>query len=36
MRTRTAPWPTGTPCWIDLAVPEVDAATDIMGAVSPN
>ncbi|MGY1802873.1 VOC family protein [Blastococcus sp. SYSU D00922] len=26
MPTRDAPWPDGTPCWIDIGVPDVDAA----------
>lgn len=33
MPTRTAPWPTGTPCWVDLAVPDIDAATEFYAAV---
>jgi len=28
-----APWPTGTPCWVDLAVPDVSAATEFYAAV---
>ncbi|MGY1858210.1 VOC family protein [Modestobacter sp. SYSU DS0290] len=26
MPTRNTPWPAGTPCWVDLATPDVDAA----------
>jgi predicted enzyme related to lactoylglutathione lyase len=26
MSTRTDPWPAGTPCWVDLSVPDVAAA----------
>ncbi|CAN5356087.1 VOC family protein [soil metagenome] len=33
MGTRTDPWPDGTPCWVDLAAPDVDAARDFYGAV---
>lgn len=33
MPIRTEPWPTGTPCWADLAVPDVDAATEFYAAV---
>lgn len=33
MPIRTDPWPTGTPCWTDLAVPDVDAATEFYAAV---
>ena len=33
MPFRTEPWPTGTPCWVDLAVPDVAAATAFYGAV---
>ena len=28
MPTRDTPWPTGTPCWVDLGVPDIDAARD--------
>jgi predicted enzyme related to lactoylglutathione lyase len=35
MPTRTDPWPAGTPCWVDLAVPDVEAAVafyaDVVG-----
>lgn len=33
MPTRTDPWPTGTPCWVDIAVPDLEAATAFYGAV---
>src|SRR2546423_15231910 len=33
MPIRTAPWPAGTPCWVDLAVPDVDAAKEFYAAV---
>ncbi|MGH3670071.1 MAG: VOC family protein [Pseudonocardiaceae bacterium] len=33
MSTRTEPWPSGTPCWVDLAVPDVEAATKFYGAI---
>ncbi len=33
MPTRNAPWPTGTPCWVDLAVPDLDAAKEFYAAV---
>ncbi len=33
MPTRTDPWPAGTPCWVDLAVPDVAAATAFYSAV---
>jgi predicted enzyme related to lactoylglutathione lyase len=26
MPTRDTPWPTGTPCWVDLGTPDLDAA----------
>jgi predicted enzyme related to lactoylglutathione lyase len=35
MSTRTDPWPAGTPCWVDLSVPDVEAAVafyaDVIG-----
>jgi uncharacterized protein len=31
--TRSTPWPAGTPCWVDIAVPDVTAATAFYGAV---
>jgi predicted enzyme related to lactoylglutathione lyase len=33
MPTRDTPWPAGTPCWLDLAVPDVRAATEFYGPV---
>ncbi|MGH3923304.1 MAG: VOC family protein, partial [Pseudonocardiaceae bacterium] len=33
MPTRTNPWPTGTPCWVDLSVPDLAAAKEFYGAV---
>ncbi len=33
MPIRTAPWPAGTPCWVDLTVPDVDAAKDFYAAI---
>lgn len=33
MPIRTDPWPTGTPCWVDLAVPDVAAAREFYAAV---
>jgi predicted enzyme related to lactoylglutathione lyase len=33
MPHREEPWPAGTPCWIDLAVPDIDAAKEFYGAV---
>src|SRR5215216_5079215 len=33
MSTRTDPWPAGTPCWVDLSVPDVQAAVDFYAAV---
>src|SRR3954451_12868027 len=33
MPFRDTPWPAGTPCWVDLAVPDVSAATAFYGAV---
>ncbi|WP_028929893.1 VOC family protein [Pseudonocardia asaccharolytica] len=33
MPTRETPWPTGTPCWVDLSVPDVAAATEFYGSV---
>lgn len=33
MPVRTTAWPTGTPCWVDLAVPDVEAAKEFYGAV---
>ena len=33
MSTRTDPWPAGTPCWVDLSVPDVQAAVDFYADV---
>lgn len=33
MATRSEPWPNGTPCWVDLSVPDVTAAVSFYGAV---
>lgn len=33
MPTRSDPWPTGTPCWIDLSAPDLTAAKEFYGAV---
>ncbi len=33
MTVRSAPWPAGTPCWVDLAAPDVAAATQFYGSV---
>ena len=33
MPVRDTPWPAGTPCWLDLAVPDVTAATAFYGPV---
>ena len=33
MPTRSDPWPTGTPCWVDLGAPDVAASTAFYGAV---
>jgi uncharacterized protein len=33
MSVRTTPWPAGVPCWADLTVPDVDAATAFYSAV---
>ncbi|HEY2764112.1 MAG TPA: VOC family protein [Pseudonocardiaceae bacterium] len=33
MPVRTEPWPTGTPCWVDLAVPDLAAAKEFYAAV---
>ncbi|MHA6793617.1 VOC family protein [Pseudonocardia bannensis] len=33
MPTRETPWPAGTPCWVDIAVPDVKAATEFYGPV---
>lgn len=33
MPTRNEPWPNGTPCWVDLSVPDVGAAVTFYGDV---
>ena len=33
MPVRDTPWPAGTPCWVEVAVPDVIAATAFYGAV---
>jgi uncharacterized protein len=33
MSTRTDPWPAGTPCWVDLSVPDVQGAVAFYAAV---
>ncbi|MEJ3656405.1 VOC family protein [Actinomycetes bacterium KLBMP 9759] len=33
MTTRTDPWPAGTPCWVDIAVPDLEAGTSFYSAV---
>lgn len=33
MSTRETPWPAGTPNWVDISVPDVDAATAFYGPV---
>jgi uncharacterized protein len=33
MPIRTTPWPSGTPCWVDLTVPDVEAAKGFYTAV---
>lgn len=33
MTRRDTPWPAGTPCWVDIAVPDIAAATAFYGAV---
>ena len=38
MSTRTDPWPAGTPCWVDLSVPDVEGAVafyaDVLGFIA--
>jgi len=31
MPTRTDSWPAGTPCWVDISVPDLDAAREFYG-----
>ncbi len=33
MPIRSEPWPQGTPCWVDLGAPDVEASTTFYGAV---
>ncbi len=33
MPIRTEPWPAGTPCWLDIGVPDKVAAQDFYGAI---
>ncbi|MDP9240479.1 MAG: VOC family protein [Actinomycetota bacterium] len=33
MPTRSDPWPNGTPCWVDVSVPDVEAAKSFYGPV---
>ena len=33
MSTRSDPWPAGTPCWVDLSVPDIQAAVDFYADV---
>lgn len=33
MPTRDTPWPAGTPCWVDIGVPDVAAARDFYSAL---
>jgi uncharacterized protein len=33
MTVRESNWPAGTPCWVDLAVPNIDLASDFYAAV---
>jgi predicted enzyme related to lactoylglutathione lyase len=33
MPTRDTPWPNGTPCWVDIGVPDTDAARDFYTAL---
>lgn len=33
MVTRDTPWPAGTPCWVDLAAPDLDKARTFYGAL---
>jgi hypothetical protein len=34
MPTRETPWPAGTPCWVDLMVPDLDAAIEFYGKLT--
>jgi predicted enzyme related to lactoylglutathione lyase len=33
MPTRDTPWPNGTPCWVDIGVPDIEAAREFYGAL---
>ncbi len=33
MPTRDTPWPTGTPCWVDLSVPDLPKAVEFYSSV---
>ena len=33
MPTRSTPWPDGTPCWVDIGVPDIEAAREFYGAL---
>ena len=33
MALRTAPWPAGVPCWVDITVPDVEASSAFYAAV---
>ena len=33
MPTRDTPWPAGTPCWVDLATPDLPKAVEFYSAV---
>ncbi len=33
MTRRTERWPAGTPCWVDLATPDLAAAREFYGAL---
>jgi predicted enzyme related to lactoylglutathione lyase len=33
MPTRDTPWPNGTPCWVDIGVPDIDAAREFYTAL---
>jgi uncharacterized protein len=33
MPTRDTPWPEGTPCWVDIGVPDIDAAREFYSAL---
>ncbi len=33
MPTRSTPWPDGTPCWVDIGVPDIGAAREFYGTL---